>query len=146
MRMTQQQARQRFDGARVASLASITETGEPHLVPVTFAVIDGRTGGPPTERIVFAVDHKPKSTTALRRLANIAAHPRVSFLVDEYDEDWDRLWWARADALAAVIGGVPRAAAVTALCAKYAQYERIPPSGVVVGAAIIRWSGWQATA
>jgi len=144
MQMTPEQARQRFDGARVARLGTVTDVGDPHLVPVTFAVIDGRAGGPPTERIVFAVDHKPKSTTALARLANIAAHPRVSFLVDHYDEDWDRLWWARAEALAAVIDGAPRAAAITALSEKYPQYATIPPSGVVVGAAVIRWSGWQA--
>ena len=61
----------------------------PHLVPITFAV-DG-------DALYSAVDAKPKSTRALRRLANIAANPAVSVLVDHYDDDWTRLWWARAD-------------------------------------------------
>ena len=34
---------------------------------------------------------------------NIAANPRVSFLVDAYTEDWDRLWWVRADAVAEIV-------------------------------------------
>ena len=65
------------------------------------------------------MDHKPKSTTALRRLDNIAANPRVSFLVDAYTEDWDRLWWVRADAVAEIVDGPVRLPAVSALRAKY---------------------------
>ncbi len=106
MRMTIEQCRDRLTAARVARLGTVSAAGEPHLVPVTFAVIDAGSavGDPPAdggaELIVFAVDHKPKSTTALRRLDNIAANPRVAFLVDHYDDDWDRLWWVRADAIA----------------------------------------------
>ena len=93
---------------------------------------------------MFAVDHKPKSTTALRRLDNIAANPRVAFLVDFYDDDWDRLWWVRADATAAVLHGRLRHGAITALQSKYRQYREIPPDGVVVGSSIVNWSSWQA--
>ncbi len=103
-------ARDRFLAARVARLATVSESGAPHLVPVTFAVIPATLSGiveptaaESTELIVFAIDHKPKSTTALRRLDNIAANPRVAFLVDVYDDNWDRLWWVRADASAGVI-------------------------------------------
>ena len=39
----------------------------------------------------------------LRRLRNIAAHPAVCPLVDAYDEDWERLWWVRADGDARVV-------------------------------------------
>ena len=81
---------------------------------------------------MFAVDHKPKSTIALRRLDNIAANPRVALLADLYDDDWDRLWWVRADAVAAVAQGVHRAAAIAALMVKYQQYQSTPPGGVVV--------------
>jgi subtilisin family serine protease len=55
------------------------------------------------DAIYSAVDHKPKRTTALRRLANVAANPRVALLVDHYDEDWTRLWWVRADGTARVL-------------------------------------------
>ena len=51
-----------------------------HVVPVVFAVRGG---------VVYtAVDAKRKTTRRLRRLANIAANPRVSMLVDHYDDDW----------------------------------------------------------
>ena len=77
--------------------------------PCTFALLGDAT-------IVSAVDHKPKRTTALRRLANIAANPRVALLADHYDDDWEALWWARADGTARVVapGAEPelRAAAV----------------------------------
>jgi hypothetical protein len=33
----------------------------------------------------------------LQRLVNVRAEPSVSLLVDQYDEDWSRLWWVRAD-------------------------------------------------
>jgi len=71
---------------------------------------------------------------------------RVAFLVDRYDDDWDRLWWVRADANAAVIDGEYRLRAIAALRAKYPQYELVAPHGVVVGAAVHRWSGWRSTA
>ena len=144
-------ARERFLAARVARLATVSGSGEPHLVPVTFAVIPAMPSGTveptaaeSTELIVFAIDHKPKSTTALRRLDNIAANPRVAFLVDVYDDNWDRLWWVRADASAGVMDGNSRGDAVVALRAKYPQYDDRPPDGAVVGAAVLGWSGWQA--
>src|SRR3954468_11111345 len=68
----------RFAACRVARLATVRESGEPHLVPIVFAV----TGAV----IHTAVDAKPKRTRHLRRLANIAANPRVSVLADHYDE------------------------------------------------------------
>lgn len=142
MRLSTAQARQRFLNARVARFASVAESGAPHLVPVTFAVIKAELGD--EDLIVSAIDHKPKSTTALRRLDNIAVHPQVTFLVDEYDDNWDRLWWSRADAVAEIIDGAVRTRAIAALRAKYPQYERTPPSGVVIGSRVLGWSGWQA--
>ena len=58
-----------------------------HLVPFCFAVVD--------ERLVSAVDHKPKRHARLQRLADIAATGRASVLVDHYDDDWTQLWWIR---------------------------------------------------
>jgi len=144
MRMTQESAHGRFARARVARLATVSARGEPHLVPVTFAVIARPVDG--TAMIVFAIDHKAKTTVALRRLDNIAANPQVAFLADSYSEDWEQLWWVRADADAGILAGELRQRALTALATKYVQYEQNPPDGVVVGAAVSRWTGWQATA
>jgi len=123
-------ARDRFLRARVARLATVTPGGTPHLVPVVFA-LEG-------DRIVSAVDQKPKSTLRLRRLDNIAAEPRVSLLVDDYDEDWSRLWWARADGRAYAVADHD----LSALVAKYPPYRTDPPAGPVVVVDVERWTGW----
>lgn len=136
--MTPEEARRRFAAARVARLATVGADGRPHVVPMVLAV-DG-------DSLVSAVDHKPKRTARLRRLANIAAEPRVAVLVDGYDEDWSRLWWARADGTARVAEpgspGARRAAEL--LAARYPQYRDHPPAGPAVIVAVTRWSGWSA--
>ncbi|MEV4969739.1 TIGR03668 family PPOX class F420-dependent oxidoreductase [Streptomyces scopuliridis] len=141
-RMTSGRAREHFSRARIARLATIDADGRPHLVPAVFAL----TG----DTVAFAVDHKPKSSTRLKRLANIRAHPEVCLLVDGYDEDWDRLWWARADGRATVLPPAEDSAAsaryVGLLTRKYRrQYADRPPEGPVVEIAVARWSGWHAT-
>ena len=141
--LTSAEARQRFAEARVARLATADPEGcRPHVVPVVFAL----TG----DTVVFAVDHKPKRSTRLKRLANITANPSVCLLVDGYDEDWDRLWWARADGEARVLppADLDEAAAayVGLLAAKYeAQYAGRPPAGPVVEISVTRWTGWRAS-
>ena len=71
MRLTPDEARRRFLSLPVARLATVSSDGAPRLVPIVFASIehDGR------EALVHAVDHKPKSTTGLARLADIATEP-----------------------------------------------------------------------
>lgn len=128
-------ARAIFSAERVARLATAGADGVPHLVPVTFAV----TG----DRIVTAVDHKPKRTTDLRRLRNIRENPRVTLLADRYDDDWTRLWWVRADGTAAVIEErSARERLIGDLTAKYSQYRERPPDGPVIVVSVSRWSGW----
>jgi PPOX class probable F420-dependent enzyme len=137
MRMTPDKARSRFALARVARLATVGADRHPHLVPVVFAL----TG----DSIVTAVDAKPKTTTRLRRLANVRANPRVAVLVDDYDEDWSRLWWVRADGRARVVDAGPDLdAALRALAGKYEQYVRQPPVGPAIVVAVQRWTGWGA--
>ncbi|MGW3957881.1 TIGR03668 family PPOX class F420-dependent oxidoreductase [Streptomyces sp. NPDC004752] len=149
--MAADEARRRFAAARVARLATVDEAGRPHLVPVVFAVPAGP-GGHGADGIVTAVDDKPKTTTRLKRLRNIAAHPAVCLLVDVYGEDWDRLWWIRADGEARILrpdaaGAAVRAAyraALGRLCDKYPQYRDRPPGGPVVAVTVLRWTGWRA--
>lgn len=132
MRRDEQWARERFEQARVARLATVSGDGSPHLVPMVFALDESR--------LISAVDQKPKSTTALRRLDNIAVNPFVSVLVDEYDEDWTKLWWARADGWARV----EHSHDLTALVARYPQYRDDPPAGPVIVVEVDHWSGWSA--
>ena len=126
-----------FSAAPVAVLATADSDGVPHVVPVVFAVRD---------RVVYtAVDAKRKTTHRLRRLANIAINPKVSLLVDHYDEDWTRLWWVRVDGIAAIHdAGEQMAAGYALLRQKYPQYERIALNGPVVTVELGHWSSWQA--
>ncbi|WIX91248.1 TIGR03668 family PPOX class F420-dependent oxidoreductase [Amycolatopsis sp. DG1A-15b] len=132
MKLTSTEARDRFAAGRVARLATVSAEGVPHLVPVTFAVRG--------DTVVFAVDHKPKSSVALRRLRNIAENPAVCFLADGYAEDWTQLWWARADGVARV--EPPGAEPVAWLVAKYEQYAERPPEHAVVVTDVHTWIGW----
>jgi PPOX class probable F420-dependent enzyme len=106
-------------------------------VPICFA-LDG-------DRIVTAVDHKPKRTTGLRRLRNIEANPRASALVDAYEDDWTRLWWARADGAARAVdpGSPEHRRAVELLGERYHQYREQPPEGPAIVLSVSHWSGWR---
>ncbi len=127
---------ERVKRARVARLATIGPDGRPDLVPVTFA-LDGDTS---RARIVIAVDHKPKTTRRLQRLANVTDQPDVSLLIDHYDDDWTTLWWIRLDGRARV----EPADDVGALIAKYAPYQTIRPAGPVIEIEITDWQWWSA--
>jgi PPOX class probable F420-dependent enzyme len=142
MRLSPGEARQRLVAARVARLATVSAAGQPHLVPVTFAADSGGDG----DLVYIAIDHKPKSTLRLKRLANIAANPRVSLLADHYADDWTQLWWARADGAATVLTpGPDTQAPVALLAARYPQYQATPPTGPVIAITVTTWTGWSYT-
>jgi len=133
--MTTEEARASFAAARVARLATAGKDGQPHLVPITFAV-DG-------DRIYTAVDDKPKSTRDLRRLRNIEENPRVSLLADHYAEDWATLWWVRVDGRAIILEeDMVLDRHLDALVARYEQYRRARPAGPVIVIEVDRWTGW----
>ena len=140
MRLDRAEARRHVEGAPVARLATVTPSGDPHVVPICFVVL--------ADTIYSAVDDKPKASPALQRLANVAANGRAAVLVDEYDTDWSRLWWVRADGDARQLGpdagGAERAAAIDALRAKYAQYRDHALDGAVLAVEVSRWTGWAA--
>lgn len=132
------ECRERVTGARVARLGTLGDDGRAHLVPIVFALAD--------DTIYSAVDDKPKRTRRLRRLANIRRDPRVTVLVDHYDDDWSLLWWVRVEGEARILerpAEVDVAAAL--LAAKYPQYHEEPILGPVIEIACRRWSGWRAS-
>jgi len=137
--MDDRQMRAHVSSGRVARLATVTPTGQPHVVPVCYT-IQG-------ESIFSAVDFKPKSTIDLARLENVRAHPGVSLVIDRYDdEQWDRLWWVRVDGIARIIeSGVEHTTALSMLRTKYPQYAQRRPTGAVIAVDIRRWTGWSAT-
>ena len=135
VRLTEDDARQRLAGARVARLATVGGDGQPHLVPVTFAM-DG-------DLIYTAVDYKPKKSANLRRLRNIRENPRVALLVDHYDENWDQLWWVRIDGWASVVDDEQALQyPLDVLAERYEQYRDSRPPGPVIFIQIDRWKAW----
>jgi PPOX class probable F420-dependent enzyme len=129
--------RRRVQAARVGRLATVGGGGDgtPHLVPVCFALLG--------ETVYSAVDYKPKRGGRLRRVANLQETGRASLLVDEYDEDWTRLWWIRLDGRGRVVDDPTEAgSALAALAEKYPQYQARQPEGPVIAVDVRRWSGW----
>jgi PPOX class probable F420-dependent enzyme len=126
--------------ARVAHLATADAGGQPHVVPITFAVLDGR--------LYSALDAKPKRVAGrqLRRVRNIRENPRVSVVVDHYSEDWSRLGYVLLVGTARLLeSGAEADAARAALRARYPPYAANPRHLanalliVVEPARVVRW-------
>ena len=137
MRLPETEARARFASVPVARLGTADALGRPHVVVVTFAV-EGDT-------VYTAVDQKPKSGANLKRLRNVGENPQVTMLADQYSDDWDTLWWVRADGRAVILTGQRQMAEPLRLLAdRYWQYQKAPPTGPVLAVTVERWSGWAA--
>lgn len=135
--MDEHRARQLLSAARVARFATVTPQGRPRIVPVCFAAAG--------DVIYHAVDHKPKASRRLARLADIALEPRASLLADHYDDDWTTLWWVRADGRARVledVAGDEAAQALRLLAERYPQYREWPPSGPLIALDVEHVTGW----
>lgn len=127
---------------RVGYLATVDGRGNPHNVPVCFAVYEGR--------IYISIDQKPKSVAPddLQRMRNIRLNPAVCLVVDEYDDqDWSRLSWLQIRGTA---GTVPREAveertgALKLLRERYANYRSMAleqrPLLCITAARVVGWS------
>lgn len=133
----------RLRSARVGRLATLTPEGTPHVVPFVFVVVDRGSA----TRLYWMVDEKPKRSKELQRLRNIEHQPAVELVVDEYDEDWSRLWWVRARGSArVVVEADERDAALGLLRGKYPQYESTEDPGLVVAIEVEAITGWDSTA
>jgi PPOX class probable F420-dependent enzyme len=141
MRVTRAEALNRVRLARVGRMATLTPEGRPHVVPFVFVLI----GEDADLHAYWLVDRKQKRSRFLRRVENIKANAAVEFVVDGYDEDWDRLWWVRVSGTGRVVRSrTERAKAIAALRAKYPQYAATPQPGPLIGIDIDRISGWEA--
>jgi PPOX class probable F420-dependent enzyme len=143
----EQEIRRRVAEARVGRLATVAPDGRPHVVPCCFALA-GATAAQPRDIVYSAVDAKPKSTLALRRLANLRHEPRAALLVDHYSEDWSTLWWIRVDGEGRVLDADPgkdgpeHDAALARLGAKYPVYLTDRPPGPVIALDVVGWRAW----
>ena len=106
----------------------------------------------PDEPILYvAIDDKPKRVSDPRRLArirDIAADPRVSVLVDRWDETWSRLAWLRCEGRAVLLEPdaeteAERTMAIAALRERYPAYVGHDLEGaLLLRIEIVRTRSW----
>ena len=112
---------------RRATLTTIAPDGHPRPVPCCFAI------GVQGDGVVIdtPIDAKPKASSDPMRLArvrDIRRDPRVTLLVDRWDEDWSRLAWVRVEGSARLLlpwappDTEAHAEAIRALRGRYPQY------------------------
>jgi PPOX class probable F420-dependent enzyme len=103
---------------RVARLATCDASGQPHVIPVVFAIDD--------QKLYTPLDEKPKRVAPgnLKRVRNLLENPQVAIVVDEYDEDWTRLAWVLVKGTGEIVErGEGHSTGMRLLRKKYPQYE-----------------------
>ena len=125
-------------GRRIARLASADARGEPHVVPVCFA-LDGET-------VYVSVDEKPKRDAGrpLKRIRNLLENPAVSLVADHYEEDWRRLGWVMLRGRAEILyRGEEHDLAQRLLRARYPQYRTMRLASLpVIAVRVRRVTSW----
>jgi PPOX class probable F420-dependent enzyme len=124
--------------SRIGHLATSDKSGQPHVVPICF-VFDGTDFFSP-------IDEKPKRAAPrkLKRLKNIRENPRVSLVIDRYDEDWTKLGYVLVFGTARILSrGEKHREAVRLLRRKYRQYRSMAiqerPMIVIRPSRVITW-------
>jgi PPOX class probable F420-dependent enzyme len=124
--------------ARVAHLGLLDDRGRPRVLPVTFAVAQGR--------IWSAVDEKPKRVAGegLARIRFLRTNPLAALTVDRYADDWEQLAWVQILGSIEIVQPNQAPAALAGLIAKYEPYRRSPPPGPLLALAPERCLHWRA--
>jgi len=126
---------------RVGRLATADASGQPLVVPICYA-FDGAS-------LFSAIDAKPKAPgpRGLERIRNIRGNPRVSVVIDHYDEDWMRLRYVIIQGRAEILtGGGDFSRGVDLLLAKYPQYRGMGlnrDAGLMIKVEPARVTEWQ---
>jgi PPOX class probable F420-dependent enzyme len=124
---------------RVGHLATADAAGQPHVVPVCYAV--GEDG------LYIALDAKPKRVgwQGLKRVRNIMDHPQVALVIDCYTEDWQHLAYVLIRGTATLLppATAEQHHAVALLRTRYAQYQTMPidvqPVIAIRPQAVVAW-------
>jgi PPOX class probable F420-dependent enzyme len=134
--------RRKLAQARVGHFGT-SDGSRPSVIPVCFVLLG--------ETVYQAIDAKPKQAEplALRRVRNVVANPDSVLLVDDYREDWRRLWWVILGGRSRLLkDGAEHRRALAALARKYRQYRegwRLEPDALVIALDVQRLRHWQAS-
>jgi PPOX class probable F420-dependent enzyme len=123
-------------GARVGRLGLLDLEGAPRVLPVTYALAEGR--------IWSAIDAKPKRAREPARLRFVRRDPRAALTVDRYSDDWEELAWVQVLGTVEVLDLEAGAAGLEALTEKYEQYRDQAPPGPLLALRPARYLWWRA--
>jgi PPOX class probable F420-dependent enzyme len=129
-------ANELLETARVGRLGLLDEEGAPRVLPVTFAVAEGR--------IWSAIDRKPKGSREPARLRFLRRDPRAALTVDRYSDDWDELAWVQALGRIEIVEVADGSGGMEALSAKYGPYREETPPGPLLALRPERYLCWRA--
>jgi PPOX class probable F420-dependent enzyme len=125
-----------LETARVGRLGLLDLEGAPRVLPVTFAVAQGR--------IWSAIDRKPKRTGEPARLRFLRRDPRAALTVDRYSDDWEELAWVQVLGRVEIIEVGDGEVGLVALRAKYEPYRVETPPGPLLALRPERYLWWRA--
>jgi PPOX class probable F420-dependent enzyme len=127
------------ENQRIGHLATADRAGQPHVVPVCYAYVEGS--------FYIALDAKPKRVAheRLKRVRNILDNPQIALVIDRYDEDWSALAYLLVRGPAALLppGDPEHPRAVELLRTRYPQYRGMPiheqPAIVIRVESVVAW-------
>lgn len=122
--------------ARRGYLGTNGSDGTADVVPVCFTWAG--------EAIWIPVD---PGASLLSRRRSAEGGPKVTFMVDRWDEDWSRLSWLVAKGRVTVLNDQDDeeyGRSMAALESKYPQYLSNPHEGPIVRLDVEEWTGWDA--
>jgi PPOX class probable F420-dependent enzyme len=125
-----------LEDARVARLGMLDLEGAPRVLPVTFAVADGR--------IWSVIDRKPKRPEEPARLPFLRRDPRAALTVDRYSDDWAQLAWVQVLGRVSIMKVDEGRVGLEALRAKYEPYREETPPGPLLALDPQRYLWWRA--
>ncbi len=135
--MLTDEQRRFLEAERVARLATADRRGQPHVVPICYALVG--------DLVCFTIDEKPKKKTrGLKRLDNIRANPKVALVIDRYDEDWSKLGWLMIQGDADILAdGDLHQKAQERLRERYSQLQSMRIETLpVVAITVTKINGW----
>jgi PPOX class probable F420-dependent enzyme len=121
---------------RVGRLGLVDDEDAPRVLPVTFALAEGR--------IWSAIDQKPKRADEPARLRFLRRDPRVALTVDRYSDDWEALAWVQVLGSVRIVEVSEGEAGLEALKEKYVQYREEAPPGPLLALEPERYLWWRA--
>ena len=125
-----------LEDARVGHLGLLDTSGQPRVLPVTYAICEGAAW--------TVIDNKPKRAQhPPARVGWLREHPRAAITVDRYTDDWSELQWVQLLGEMTVLDGRPSGPGMTRLETRYPQYIADPPPGPLLRLVITRAVWWR---